>query len=186
MSFELPPAEDLAFSTYALERLKVTAQGRVGAHVIAQTEMETWMSHMTDHLCVRLVSEVLAERVLDTDVSVDWRGDVDLPVDGYQPRGQGWPLLAGALLALLTPLVGLSALIGAMVLAVIGVALLALNPPRADRTDKVAVSGTVTVPATYWRKFPEIDHVYPKSFGAPIQYSVLGTPYWHPDGGEPQ
>jgi hypothetical protein len=46
---------------------------------------------------------------------------------------------------------------------------------------EATVHGTVTVPATYWRRFPEAEIQYPESLGTPLRFVALGTPAWSQD-----
>lgn len=171
--FAIQSSEELT-----LERLKVAAQERIGAHVLASVQLETWRDPFLDGLAAKLATEVLSERVLDSEVTLGWSGDALVDVPRFEAKCQWASLALAALLACLTPLMGVGALIAAFMLALLGVLLLALNPAVGGTTEKVRVQGDVTVPATYWRKFPEVDTVYPKAFGAPIRYVQLGTPSW--------
>lgn len=180
----VPDAPELSMSTFTLERLKVAAAGRIGAHVLASAELHEIsqvQAHLFDGMCYRLTSEILAERTLDTEAKVVWSGSADVEIPAARVRWLCLLLPLAAALGLLTPLLGIGSFVAAVLVAIVGVALVAANPPRESRIVQHPISGTVTVPATYWRKFPEIDHVYPKDFGTPIRYSVLGTPYWEQD-----
>lgn len=52
------------------------------------------------------------------------------------------------------------------------------RPPHRVRVD---VSGDVTVPATYWRVFPDSTIAWPDSLGAPVRQVQLGTPTFEAD-----
>lgn len=173
--FDVGPESEVQFTTFAVERMKVAAEGRIGSSVLGSVQLQQFMVEYLDQMAFRLKAEVLAERVLDTDTDVAFSGtrNVDSRV---RVRGIWLPFGVAATLCLVALFVGSLALVlGSMAVALLGGVLLYLNPAETV-TLKVPVDGTVTVPATYWRKFPEANVALPPSLGAPIRFATLSEP----------
>lgn len=171
----IDPDPTVAFTELSLERMKVASQGRIGSGVLASARVESVYEHVIDQMAYRLQAEVLAERVLDTDAAVAFSGERRVATK-VRVRGIALPFAVAAALCVAGIIVtSLPLVLGSMAVALLAVAMLYLNPGETvDIT--VPVDGTVTVPATYWRKFPESNLVYPRDLGGPVRFAVMHEP----------
>lgn len=169
------PTIEVALKELSLERMKVGSQGRIGAGVLDSVRLDSVYEDVIDQMAYRLQAEVLAERVLDTDASVAFSGKRRVVTD-VRVRGMALPFALAALLCGAGLIVSSVALIaGSMVVALLAALLLYLNP--AETIDvTVPVDGTVTVPATYWRKFPQATITYPRDLRGPVRFAVMDEP----------
>jgi hypothetical protein len=108
-----------------------------------------------------------------------WSGCVSVPIPARQHRSPWWLKLIPCSLASAAVLdhrqaVGL--FIGAAASATLGLLFELLNPPQPATTHETTVHGEVTVPASYWLKFPHNNTAYPKDLGRAIPYIRLETP----------
>ena len=126
-----------------LEQLVVAAQQTFsGSFVREHLNARVLGPTISDDLTYQLYAYVLAEKVLEDDVTLDWHGRASFDVYGWRNRLR---LLFGR-----------------------------------HRVNGI-VDGTVTVPATYWRKFPAAN-VHVDALGAPVRWAQLHTPRWEQEG----
>lgn len=130
---------------------------------------------IADHVALRLSTEVLAERVLDTDTEVECTGRAEVRIS--QPWVAGLTIAFAYALAISSGLLGYAVLPGMFALMIVYVALVVVE----NKTHDVRVKGTATVPATYWRKFPEANVRLPDSLGHAVVFQALDIPYWTQD-----
>jgi hypothetical protein len=165
----------MEFQTLTLDRMKIRAAAMLSPSVLASLEMRHVFEDMTDRMIYSLQAEVLAERVLDTDASVEFTGSRRVVTD-VRVRGLLLPFaVAGVLCCVGLIVSSVPLVVGSMMVALLAVLLLSLNPgATVDVT--VPVDGTVTVPATYWRRFPEATVAYPPELRGPVRFAIMNPP----------
>ena len=166
------------YETVQLERLKYGAQAMITEIGLRQDlELEAHVETMMRGMVLRLATEVMAERVFTEDQEVPWSGEVQLEVPPATPYKHAWVpfVLAMAMALSALPLRSLAMFVASLVVAGWAVYALAANPPQRSYEKPVRVSGTVTVRASSWRKFPHSTMRYPKELGPVVFHQQIDS-----------
>lgn len=158
------------FKDIMLERRHFAAKAAIShGQLIESARLDVAVNYLTDSLIAKLTAEVLTEKVIDDDVSVDWHDDVTVK----QPQGNllSWILvILGSYMLFLSFWLSLKwqmpiELLGLMTILASGCAL-------TEKEHKMKVGGTVTVPYCYFRAFPEATIKYPDSLGQYVRFAT--------------
>jgi hypothetical protein len=182
--FDLPPDDGtMQFREHVLERMRVASRGRVGAQVLADTNVNMHMEQMADSLAIGLVTQVFADKLMTEDVLLPFSETVTVDV---QHDGQSFvPLFAlAALFAVACPVaapfsltVAWTLLATLLLLTLVGLWLGVKRPPFIEHRD-VRVSGTVTARMEHFATFPENNIIMPDGIGNHVRMQRIShVPY---------
>ena len=146
MSYLLEPQNEP--ETRLLDIQQYAATGAVSRELLHRTDAQVWLDQTRDVVTLRLVKDLLVDRVLEDEARVPVTGTVDvaeLPNSVLVELPRTWcPVVASA-----------------------GVH---------DAPDRISVRGHATVRADYFRTFPEAQpHYYPRGLG-PVRVLVNRHP----------
>lgn len=161
---------DVDFETIDLQRLLESTRRRIGPQVARDLEVRSWLDHALDEMVLELTAHLYAHRVDVQDVRVPFSKTASVAVSAprWQVRLFG-PLVAlGMALGVVTFSLAVFGFVA--VVALVGVVLHAVNPPREV---SVTISGEVVVRREQFNSFPDNERVYPREFGRSVPVAIV-------------